>query len=165
MGYGYPHGKSNAMPFEKSFFAGGANSVRAWYSRTLGPGSYKKSIDLEQSGDIKIETNIEYRSELVEFNNGIKLEGAAFVDAGNVWTRNEDKSRPGGKFEIPHIIREMGVGAGLGLRFNFSFFIFRLDGAVKLRDPSFDEPKRWVYPNQKFVIGDITPSLAIGYPF
>ena len=165
MGYGYPHGKSNAMPFEKSFFAGGANSVRAWYSRTLGPGSYKKSIDLEQSGDIKIETNIEYRSELVEFNNGIKLEGAAFVDAGNVWTRNEDKSRPGGKFEIPHIIRELGVGAGLGLRFNFSFFIFRLDGAVKLRDPSFDEPKRWVYPNQKFVIGDIAPSLAIGYPF
>ena len=165
MGYGLPYGSSLALPFEKGFFGGGANSVRAWYTRTLGPGSYKKSIDIEQSGDIKIETNLEYRSELVEFTNGIKLEGAAFVDAGNVWTRNEDKSRPGGKFEFSHVIGELGVGAGLGVRFNFSFFIFRIDAAVKLRDPSLEESDRWVYPNQKFVIGDITPSLAIGYPF
>ncbi len=165
MGYGLPYGSSLALPFEKGFFGGGANSVRAWYTRTLGPGSYKKSIDIEQSGDIKIETNVEYRSELVEFTNGIKLEGAAFVDAGNVWTRNEDKSRPGGKFEFSHVIGELGVGAGLGVRFNFSFFIFRIDAAVKLRDPSLEASDRWVYPNQKFVIGDITPSLAIGYPF
>ena len=161
MGYGYPYGNSIALPFEKSFFAGGANSVRAWYTRTLGPGSFRKSIDIEQSGDIKIETNVEYRSELVEFSNGIKLEGAAFIDAGNVWTRNEDKSRPGGKFEASHVIRELGVGGGIGLRFNFSFFIFRFDTAVKLRDPSLDPPKRWVYPNQKFGIGFISQKLPM----
>ena len=165
MGYGYPYGNSLALPFEKSYFAGGANSVRAWYTRTLGPGSYKKNIDIEQSGDIKIESNIEYRTELVEFTNGIKLEGAAFVDAGNVWTGKEDKSRPGSKFEVSNFINELGVGSGLGLRFNFTFFIFRLDAAVKLRDPSLDKSNRWVYPNQKFVIGDITANLAIGYPF
>lgn len=165
MGLGIPYGQSLALPFEKSFFAGGANSNRAWSARTLGPGSYRKTVDIEQSGDIKIETNVEYRSELFQFRNGIKVEGATFVDAGNVWTRNEDISRPGGKFEASHILREMGIGAGLGLRFNFTFFIFRFDGAVKLRDPSLDETKRWVYPNQKFVIGDITPNLAIGYPF
>ena len=165
MGLGIPYGQSLALPFEKSFFAGGANSNRAWSARTLGPGSYRKTIDIEQSGDIKIETNVEYRSELFQFRNGIKVEGATFIDAGNVWTRNEDISRPGGKFEASHILREMGIGAGLGLRFNFTFFIFRFDGAVKLRDPSMDETKRWVYPNQKFVIGDITPNLAIGYPF
>ena len=165
MGYGQPYDKSKALPFEKSFFGGGANSIRAWYSRTLGPGSFKKTIDIEQSGDIKIESNVEYRSELVQFKNGMKLEGAAFIDAGNVWTQKEDKSRPGGKFEPSHLIGELGIGAGLGMRFNFSFFIFRIDAAVKLRDPSLDEKVRWVYPNQKFVIGDITPNLAIGYPF
>lgn len=165
MGIGIPYGQSLALPFEKSFFAGGANSNRAWFARTLGPGSYRRNIDFEQSGDIKLETNIEYRSELFEFRNGIKVEGASFIDAGNVWTRNEDVSRPGGKFEAAHLLRELGIGAGLGLRFNFTFFVFRLDGAVKLHDPSLDEGMRWVYPNQKFVIGDIAPNLAIGYPF
>lgn len=165
MGFGLPYGNSRALPFEKSFFAGGANSVRAWSARTLGPGSYKKTINIEQSGDIKIESNIEYRSELMRFPNGIILEGAAFVDAGNIWTRNEDIGRPDGKFELSHIIEEFGIGAGSGLRFNFSFFILRLDAAVKLRDPSLDLSKRWVYPNQKFGIGDFNWNLAIGYPF
>ena len=164
MGIGIPYGDSKALPFEKSFFAGGANSMRAWYARTLGPGSYKNTSDIEQSGDLKLETNFEYRSDLVEFANGMKLEGAAFVDAGNIWLLNDDNSRPGGKFSSG-FIKEIGIGSGLGLRFNFSFFVFRLDFAVKLRDPSLDATERWVYPNQKFVIGDITPSLAIGYPF
>ncbi len=93
------------------------------------------------------------------------MEGAAFVDAGNVWTRNEDASRPGSQFRISTFARELGIGGGLGMRFNFSFFILRLDMAVKLHDPSLDLSERWVYPNQKFVIGDIVPNLAIGYPF
>ncbi|MBL0064363.1 MAG: BamA/TamA family outer membrane protein [Bacteroidetes bacterium] len=93
------------------------------------------------------------------------MEGAAFVDAGNIWTRNFDAARPGSQFEFANVIKEMGLGAGVGLRFNFSFFILRIDAAVKLRDPSLDLSQRWVYPNQKFQIGDITPNLAIGYPF
>ncbi|MBK6445903.1 MAG: BamA/TamA family outer membrane protein [Bacteroidetes bacterium] len=164
-GIGIPVFTSRALPFEKSFFAGGANSLRAWSARTLGPGAYKKLVNIEQSGDIKIEANFEYRSFLLHLLESAQLEGAAFVDAGNIWTRNDDPARPGSQFEFQHMIKEMGLGAGVGLRFNFSFFILRLDAAVKLRDPSLDLAKRWVYPNQKFVIGDITPNLAIGYPF
>ncbi len=164
-GVGVPFGNSTALPFEKSFFAGGANSVRAWNARTLGPGSYKSTVNIEESGDIKIESNVEYRTELLRLSNGIIIEGASFVDAGNIWTLNEDISRPNGKFEFGHTIDELGIGGGLGLRFNFSFFILRLDAAVKLRDPALDEGNRWVYPNQKFGISDVTFNLAIGYPF
>jgi len=165
MGVGKPNGSSIALPFEKSFFAGGSNSMRAWYARTLGPGAYKSTLNIEQSGDVKIETNLEYRSQFFQFSNGMKLEGAAFIDAGNIWTIYGDENRPGGKLEAGHILKEFGVGAGLGMRFNLSFFVFRLDAAVKLRDPSYDPGNRWVYANEKFVIGDITPSIAIGYPF
>jgi outer membrane protein assembly factor BamA len=165
VGWGFPYGNSPALPFEKSFFSGGANSVRAWNARTLGPGSYNEKVNIEQSGDIKIESNIEYRSELIRLSNGIVIEGAAFVDAGNVWTKKEDISRPGSQLEFDNLIPELGVGAGLGIRFNFSFFILRLDGGVKLRDPSLELSERWVYPNQKFVIGDVTGNLGIGYPF
>ena len=164
-GVGLPFGVSRSLPFEKSFFAGGANSVRAWNARTLGPGSYKKVVNIEQSGDIKIEGNIEFRTELIRLSNGIIIEGASFVDAGNVWTRNEDVSRPGGVFEIKNAISQLGVGGGFGLRFNFTFFILRFDAAVKLRDPSLDTNDRWVYPNQKFGISDVNFNLAIGYPF
>jgi outer membrane translocation and assembly module TamA len=165
-GIGFPFANSKALPFEKSFFAGGANSIRAWNARTLGPGSYRRGFNLiEQSGDIKIEANLEYRSFLFRVLEGALLEGAAFVDAGNIWTRHEDLSRPGAQFEFANMFKEFAVGAGIGFRFNFSFFILRLDAAVKLRDPSLDLSERWVYPNQKFVIGDIVPNLAIGYPF
>ncbi|REK06972.1 MAG: hypothetical protein DWQ44_08580 [Bacteroidetes bacterium] len=164
-GVGFPFGNSSVLPFEKSFFAGGPNSLRAWNARTLGPGSYQKTVNIEQSGDIKLEANVEYRSFLFNVLEGAKLEGALFADAGNIWTRNEDIGRPGSEFKVENLMSELGLGAGAGLRFNFSFFILRFDGAVKLRDPSLQINKRWVYPNQKFVIGDITVSLAIGYPF
>ncbi|HQV99436.1 MAG TPA: BamA/TamA family outer membrane protein [Bacteroidia bacterium] len=164
-GVGVPFGNSTALPFEKSFFAGGANSVRAWNARTLGPGSYKNTVNIEQSGDIKIESNVEYRSEILRLSNGMIIEGATFVDAGNIWTLNEDISRPDGQFQFGHTIEELGIGGGFGLRFNFSFFILRLDAAVKLRDPSLEIGNRWVYPNQKFGISDVTFNLAIGYPF
>lgn len=164
-GLGLPFGASTSLPFEKSFFSGGANSIRAWSARTLGPGGYKNNVNIEQSGDIKIESNFEYRSEFLKLSNGIIIEGATFVDAGNVWTRNEDISRPNGKFNPQNALGELGIGAGFGLRFNFSFFILRLDAAVKLRDPSLELSKRWVYPNQKLGIGDVNFNLAIGYPF
>jgi outer membrane protein assembly factor BamA len=164
-GYGKPYGSSTALPFEKSFFAGGANSIRAWNTGTLGPGSYNGGLTIEQSGDIEIETNLEYRSEIFRFPNNVIMELATFIDAGNIWTSFEDASRPGAKFETENIIREFGVGAGAGVRFNFSFFLFRLDGAVKLRNPAYPETQRWVYPNHSFQMKDITINFAIGYPF
>ncbi|MCC7232270.1 MAG: BamA/TamA family outer membrane protein [Bacteroidia bacterium] len=164
-GVGFPFGNSKALPFEKSFFGGGANSLRAWSARTLGPGSYRNTIFIEQSGDIKLEGNLEYRSFLFTVFGSSRLEGAAFIDMGNIWTRNNDPNRPGAQFNVRNLFSETAVGSGLGLRFDFGFFILRLDGAVKLHDPSLDPRKRWVYPNQKFVISDITTNLAIGYPF
>ena len=165
LGYGLPHGKTTALPFEKSFFAGGSNSIRAWNTRTLGPGSFKNEINIEQSGDIKIESSIEFRTEIIRFHNGIILESATFVDVGNVWTINEDISRPGGKFVFDNVLGEFGIGGGTGLRINFTFFILRLDLAVKLRDPALDADKRWVYPNQSLQFKDISWNIAIGYPF
>ncbi len=159
-GVGIEGRNSTSLPFEKSFFAGGANSMRAWLAHTLGPGSYKNLVNIEQSGDIKFEFNIEERSSFVKW-----LEGAAFVDVGNIWTNHEDLARPGSQFQWGNYLNELGVGAGLGLRFDFSFFILRVDGAVKIHDPARDIDERWVYTRQKFALKDITPSLAIGYPF
>jgi outer membrane protein assembly factor BamA len=164
-GYGQPYGGSTALPFEKSFFAGGANNIRAWNTGTLGPGSYSGGLDIEQSGDIEIIANLEYRSEIFHFPNDVVMEAATFIDAGNIWTSFEDASRPGAKFETQNIFREMGVGAGLGLRFNFNFFLFRLDGALKLRNPALAETQRWVYPNHSLQFGDVVLNFAIGYPF
>ena len=159
-GIGIEGANSSSLPFEKSFFGGGANSLRAWQARTLGPGSYKNVINIEQSGDIKVESNIELRSSLIKI-----LEGAAFVDAGNIWTNHEDIARPGSQFSSKNFVNELAIGAGLGLRFDFSFFILRVDGAVKLHDPSLELNDRWVYTNKNFQANDITLNLAIGYPF
>ncbi len=160
VGIGIEGPNSDFLPFEKSFFGGGANSLRAWVARTVGPGSYKNTINIEQSGDFKMESNLEIRSSFIKI-----LEGAAFVDAGNIWTRKFDAARPGSQFEPTDFMNQVAVGAGLGLRFDFSFFILRLDGAVKIHDPELDLSERWVYSNQKFQPKDITLNLAIGYPF
>ncbi len=160
MGWGIEGPNSSFLPFEKSFFGGGANSIRAWQARTLGPGSYKNIINIEQAGDMKFESNIEVRSAIFRV-----LEGAAFVDAGNIWNYHDDPARPGSLFNPKNFANELAIGAGIGLRFNFSFFILRLDGAVKLHDPALDLDDRWVYSKQKFSLKDITPNLAIGYPF
>jgi outer membrane protein assembly factor BamA len=164
-GIGIPYGNSSALPFEKSYFVGGANSMRAWIAYTLGPGSYLNNQGIEQSGDIKLETNIEYRSYLLKFMGSGSIEAAVFTDIGNIWTLNKDDNRPGSQFKAGQFVQDVGVGSGLGFRFNFSFFILRLDMAVKMRDPGLEEGSRWVYGKQKFVIGDVTPNLAIGYPF
>ena len=107
-----------------------------------------------------MEANIEIRSSIIKI-----LEGAAFVDAGNIWTRKFDQARPGSQIEWNTIMNQLAIAGGLGLRFDFSFFILRLDGAVKLHDPGLDLEDRWVYSKQKFQGKDITLNLAIGYPF
>ncbi|MFM2135650.1 MAG: hypothetical protein RL021_1050, partial [Bacteroidota bacterium] len=164
-GIGIPYGNAKSLPFEKSYFVGGANSMRAWIAYTLGPGSYVNNQGIEQSGDIKLETNIEYRSFLIKFLGTGSIESAVFTDIGNIWTLNDDANRPGSKFDNGLFAKDLAVGSGIGFRFNFTFFILRLDLAVKMRDPGLPDTERWVYPRHKFVIGDVTPNLAIGYPF
>jgi outer membrane protein assembly factor BamA len=159
-GLGLPYGNSIAMPFEKSFFVGGANGIRAWIARSLGPGAYRDSsgFRIDQIGDIKLEWNLEFRQKLY----GI-FETAFFVDAGNIWLRKEDPLRPLASFEFNRFYREIAIGAGLGLRLNFDFFIIRLDAAHPLRDPSYPFGERWAFNRIK--TSSVNFNFGIGYPF
>jgi len=162
-GIGIPYGNSLSLPFEKMFFSGGANSIRAWNVRDVGPGSYSggtKTRFPNQTGDIKLEANVEYRFQMFWV-----LEGALFLDAGNVWNLNSDEFE-GGLFRKNEFYKELAVGSGFGLRFNFNFFIFRLDLGLKMRDPSLEDGSRWIIGNQKLTWrDDFTLNLGIGYPF
>ncbi|MGL2993207.1 BamA/TamA family outer membrane protein [Flavobacterium sp. TSSA_36] len=170
VGTALPFGNSKEMPFIKQFFIGGTNSIRAFRARSIGPGS---SIDpalntegflADQSGDIKIELNTEFRTTLFSF-----VKGAAFIDAGNIWLLNENKDKPGAKFS-KNFMKEMAVGAGLGLRFDFNFLVLRTDFAFPLRKPYLPEGKRWVIDQINLGNGawrkeNLIFNLAIGYPF
>ncbi|MFH1319434.1 MAG: BamA/TamA family outer membrane protein [Bacteroidota bacterium] len=153
LGIGIPYGNSSALPFEKSFFGGGANGIRAWEALELGPGSYKNTTDIGQTGDIKLEGNIEYRYDIFKM-----LQGAFFVDAGNIWLIDYPE-RPKAQFDVNRFYNEIAVGAGIGLRLNFTFFIVRLDAAIPVKDPSLQEGERWFKPNKPVY------NLGIGYPF
>ncbi len=140
-GVGIPFGNLNVLPFEKSFFGGGANGIRAWQARTLGPGSYRDpERNFDKIGDVLLEANIEYRFDLIDV-----LEGALFVDAGNIWTLRSDPARPGADFEFNRFLREVAFGAGAGLRLNFDFFLIRLDLGLQIKDPSLDQGERWLF--------------------
>lgn len=163
IGVGIPYGNSKAIPFEKQYFGGGANGIRAWQVRSLGPGSYTSTESgfINQTADIKIEANTEYRFKLFWI-----LEGALFLDAGNIWTYNEDLSRPGAKFDIKNFYEDMAVGTGAGLRFDFKFVIGRVDLGMKLRDPAISDGSRWIVMNRGYNFrDDFAFVLGIGYPF
>ncbi len=157
MGFGYPYGNSRQLPFVKQFFAGGNNSLRGFRSRTVGPGRYTPPnrdnpavlFLPDQSGDIKLEFNSEYRSKLFSI-----AEAALFVDAGNVWLMNEDPLKPGAKFSS-NFLKELAIDAGFGLRLDFTILLLRLDFAFPLKVPYLDK-----LPNNNMVF-----NLAIGYPF
>ncbi|HIA37428.1 MAG TPA: hypothetical protein EYN89_12040 [Flavobacteriales bacterium] len=157
-GLGLPFGNSTVMPFERSFFAGGSNGIRAWQARQLGPGSYTGPSNYDQIGDIKIEGNIESRYEFI----GV-LEGAAFIDAGNIWLTHEDPERPGALFSGNEFLNEIAIGAGLGIRLNYNYFIIRLDASLPIKDPSQPKGARWIIGDSSFDI--INYNLGIGYPF
>ena len=157
---GIPYDSALSLPFEKAFYAGGPNDIRAWQYSLLGPGAYPNPLRVEQSGDVKIEANLEVRSELFRF-----IEGAAFLDAGNIWTTNTASSGPEAVFHTSDFLKQSALGGGLGIRLNFGFFIFRIDGAVRLYDPAQDEPFRWVYAHHEFEVRDINFNFGIGYPF
>jgi outer membrane protein assembly factor BamA len=162
-GIGIPYGNSKAIPFEKQYFSGGSNGIRAWQVRSLGPGSYipdTTSTFLNQTADIKLEANAEYRFKLFWI-----LEGALFLDAGNIWTYNNDTARPGSQFRFNKFYKDIAVGTGVGFRFDFKFVIGRVDVGMKLRDPLLPDGSRWIFLNQPYKRNDFTVVLGIGYPF
>ncbi len=163
-GVGYPLGKSKTLPFEKMYFSGGPNGIRAWNTFGLGPGSAvdssKATSYATQLGDVKLEANLEYRFKLFWH-----IEGGLFVDAGNIWTVN--KLREGSEFRWNRFYDEIALGTGLGLRFDFEFLLLRTDFGFKLRDPSLPSGARWIdsgrapYPlRERFSF-----HFGIGYPF
>ncbi|MFO7922585.1 MAG: BamA/TamA family outer membrane protein [Bacteroidales bacterium] len=163
-GAGLPYGNSSALPFEKKYFSGGANSIRAWQVRSLGPGSFHEPADRSfpnRTADIKIEANLEYRFDLFWL-----MEGALFLDAGNIWAINDNDKREGALFRINRFYYDIAVGTGMGLRFDFSFFIFRLDMGLKLRNPAEPEDRRWIPMHRRWNYNDdVTFNIGIGYPF
>ncbi len=163
IGVGVPYGNSKAVPFEKQYFSGGANSIRAWHVRSLGPGSYTPvdSSFFNQTADVKLEFNAEYRFKLFWI-----LEGATFIDIGNIWTFYEDEDRPGTKFRFNKFYKDLAIGTGLGMRFDLNFVILRTDLGMKLRDPQLPDSPKWILQRRKLNFrNDFTLNISIGYPF
>ena len=162
LGVGVPYGNFDVLPFEKQYFTGGANGIRAWPVRSLGPGTYKASPKdyPNQTADIKLEANAEYRFKLTGF-----LEGALFLDAGNIWAINQKDNREGALFSFNTFYKQIALGTGTGLRFDFSYFIFRFDLGMKLRDPAQSENSGWIIGTRSYNNNDFNLNFAIGYPF
>ncbi|MDO4726650.1 MAG: BamA/TamA family outer membrane protein [Porphyromonadaceae bacterium] len=159
-GIGVPYGNSKTMPFVKQYFSGGPFSVRAFRIRSLGPGNYKPEVSSEnfsffdQTGNIRLEANIEYRFSIFSF-----LKGALFADAGNVWNTPSNNSVTGGKFSSD-FINELGIGIGFGLRVDIQSFVIRLDLAAPIHTPYLYKGERWDFKYKQSVL-----NLAVGYPF
>ncbi|WP_418699163.1 BamA/TamA family outer membrane protein [Bacteroides sp.] len=158
-GIAIPYGNATLIPFEKRYFSGGANSVRGWSVRELGPGSFSDNGNfLNQSGDLKLDASIEYRTRLFW-----KFRGAVFVDAGNIWTLRDYKDQPGGKFQVDKFYKQIAVAYGLGLRMDLDFFVLRFDGGMKAINPARGEKR---YPIIRPDFGrDFAFHFAVGYPF
>lgn len=159
-GIGIPLANLNVLPYEQSFFAGGPNSVRAWRSRSIGPGAYMPvdNARYDKIGDILIEGNVEYR-----FNIFGAYNGAIFADAGNIWLLKPNADKPGGEFNPLKFWNEFAIGAGLGLRWDFEYFILRLDWAMPIKDPKYPEGNRFMF--DKKPLRQSIFNFGIGYPF
>ena len=162
-GAGYAYGNSSALPFEKHFYGGGANSLRGWQARTVGPGMSQRDTSFvipNQTGDMKFEANIEYR-----FNMFWKVAGAVFADAGNVWTLRSD----GFEESIESMFRwktfgeSLAANWGVGLRLNFGFLLLRIDMGMKIHDPS--RVNKWISPDQWLKRDNYALHFGVGYPF
>lgn len=181
-GMAYSYNETKSLPYEKFFFAGGSNSVRAWRPRRLGPGSFKPPLSenptgdglfnyqIEQPAEILLEGSIELRQKLFGF-----ISGAMFIDFGNVWTIDErkttDENQGSSKFKFNTFYTQLGVGTGLGLRFDFSFLILRFDAGIKVYDPARDKQDRFVLDDFRFfgpfgtTKEPVIYNIGIGYPF
>jgi outer membrane protein assembly factor BamA len=172
LGYGYAYGNSPNLPFVRQFFAGGSNDIRAFPARSLGPGTFQvdpNSQYFDQGGDIKMMLNTELRFKLFSIVNG-----ALFVDAGNVWLRKEDPKaeppRPGSEFKLSRALSEMAVGTGVGIRADAKIFVIRLDVAFPVRRPNLAPGERWVFDqinfgNKTWRNNNLIYNIGIGYPF
>ena len=164
LGVAYPYGNSPVLPFEKRYFSGGANSVRGWSVRELGPGKFKGTdgrIDfINQTGDVKLDLNAEYRSSLFW-----KLQGALFIDAGNIWTLRNYAEQPGGQFKFTEFYKQIAASYGMGLRLNFDYFILRFDVGMKAINPAYEsEKEHWSIIHPK-LSRDFDFHFAVGLPF
>ncbi len=166
-GIAYAYGQENdyQLPYEKNFFIGGPSSLRAWKPRRLGPGSRNTDTNLiEQPGSILIESSVEYRFKILKFLGDIN--GAFFVDAGNIWGLNDPNS-PLSNFKLDSFMEQIAVGTGFGLRWDFNYFILRLDMATKVINPAKPKNEKWVF-NQISLSSTDNPiefNIGIGYPF
>ncbi len=169
-GIGIPYGNSTVMPYVKQFYSGGTNSIRAFRARSLGPGTYippdsLNNVLIDQTGEIKLEANVEYRFPILGF-----LKGALFTDLGNIWLYRSDSLRPGGKFDVDSFYKEVAVGLGVGLRVDINLVVLRLDLAFPVRKPWLPEDDRWVFDeinllNSRWRKDNLLWNISIGYPF
>ena len=163
-GIAYPYGNSTVLPFEKRYFSGGANSVRGWNVRELGPGRFRGTdgrIDfINQTGDMKLDLNMELRTKLFW-----KFNGALFLDAGNIWTIRNYADQPGGQFHFDEFYKQIAVAYGLGIRLNFDYFIVRFDMGMKAVNPAYENSKEHfpiIHPDMS---RDFAFHFAVGLPF
>ncbi len=170
-GLAIPYGNSESMPYNKQFFTGGASSLRAFPSRSVGPGAYlppdslQNTLGLEQAGDIKLEANLEYRFDIISY-----LKGALFVDAGNVWLLNKNEELEGGVFNASDFTQQIALGSGVGIRLDASFFVLRLDVAFPLRKPYQIDGQYWLlnkidFSSSAWRKDNLVFNIAFGYPF
>jgi outer membrane protein insertion porin family len=169
-GVGVPYGNSQVMPYVRQFFAGGTNSMRAFRARSLGPGSYQppdslQNVLVDQTGEIRLEANLEYRFPIAGF-----LKGSLFTDIGNVWLVNQDTLRPGGQFHFDTFHTQIAVGTGFGLRIDLDLMVLRFDWAFPIRKPWLPEGERWVINeidlwNRRWRRENMILNISIGYPF
>lgn len=159
----FSYGNSTTAPYSEQFYIGGANSIRAFTVRSLGPGSYHPESDkvysyLDQTGDFKLEANVEYRFPILG-----NLYGATFLDAGNIWLLHKDEQRPGAQFSLSNLGKEIALGTGVGLRYDLQFIILRLDLGIAIHAP-YKTSRKGYYNIPKFKDG-LGLHFAIGYPF
>ena len=162
-GIAYPYGNSQILPFEKRYFSGGPNSVRGWSVRSLGPGSYQGKEGnmnyVNHTGDIKLDINLEYRTHLFW-----KFNGAAFIDAGNIWNIRDYKGQEEGTFHFNRFYKQLAVAYGLGIRFDLDFLIIRFDGGMKAINPMKTGKNKYPFLHPRFN-RDFAFHFAVGYPF
>jgi len=163
-GLALPYGNASAIPFEKRYFSGGSNGLRGWQLMDLGPGSYADTSQSQRypnsTGDVKLELNVEYRFKLFWI-----LEGALFVDAGNIWAITKEDNRPGALFQWDKFYKDIAIDSGIGLRFDLEFVLFRTDLGMKMRDPGLNAGNRWITGTRKLQWNDFAFNIGIGYPF
>ena len=164
LGVAYPYGNSNILPFEKRYFSGGASSVRGWGVRELGPGKFKGTdgrIDfINQTGDMKLDLNMEFRTYLFW-----KFNGAFFIDAGNIWTIRSYDDQPGGQFKFNEFYKQIAVAYGLGLRLNLDYFVLRFDAGMKAINPAYDTTAEHYPITSPSFHRDFSFHFAVGMPF